>query len=553
MLTSVKKKLIEHGFVRDEKGSIIVFVMVVFSAMFLVGGTAVDLARHENLRSSLQYNLDRAVLAAASLKQTQDPDTVVQDYMSRIKAIENFTVTVTSEVAVNSRSVSATANATLDTWFLSMAGIEDMPISAKSSAQEKIPNLEISLVLDVSGSMRNNSKLANLKTAAKEFVTTMLTGIDPDTVAISIVPFNHNVAPSTELYDAITTNGLHEYSTCLEFADSDFNSVKIDPAVSQTQAVYTSLYGGWQDVGGWSITCYSDDYFEIMAYSDNKTALHNKIDSFQADGNTAGHLGLKWGLALLDPAFQPVVTSFIDSSLVDEGFAGIPVNYSDTQTLKVVIMMGDGANTTEFRANDNYSDDTSDLYKVDYTSEVFEYAYKKNKVWRTSTSQSKCSNSKWVCVYSSESFTDYYLRKTSNNQYLDIDSNQWLSSATFGNLPSTLEGWTSTEQLSWGDAWGQMAVEFYDDKTGNNADYVFDTSSGRNGTEADTVMTSACNAARNTGIIVYTIGFETNTTTSGKLRDCASTDSHYYNAAGTQISAVFAAIAASIQKLKLTQ
>jgi hypothetical protein len=65
-------------------------------------------------------------------------------------------------------------------------------------------------------------------------------------------------------------------------------------------------------------------------------------------------------------------------------------------------------------------------------------------------------------------------------------------------------------------------------------------------------MQDQCDAAMASGVIVYAIGFETDSSTSQKLEDCASTPSHYYNAEGTQISTVFAAIASSIQKLKLT-
>ena len=42
-------------------------------------------------------------------------------------------------------------------------------------------------MLDVLGSM-DGTKLTNLKVAAKQFVTTLLTNADPDTVAISVVP-----------------------------------------------------------------------------------------------------------------------------------------------------------------------------------------------------------------------------------------------------------------------------------------------------------------------------------------------------------------------------
>ncbi|MEJ6709988.1 MAG: Tad domain-containing protein [Amylibacter sp.] len=73
MLASLFNKFTSVGFKRDKNGSIIVFVMVVFSIMMMIGGAGVVLARYEFSRSTLQYNLDRAVLAAASLKQQQYP------------------------------------------------------------------------------------------------------------------------------------------------------------------------------------------------------------------------------------------------------------------------------------------------------------------------------------------------------------------------------------------------------------------------------------------------------------------------------------------------
>lgn len=88
MLASLKNKFTISKFKRDENGSIIVFVMVVFSIMMMVGGAGVDLSRFEYTRSTLQYNLDRAVLAAASLRQEQDPAVVVHDYMSRVMTNE---------------------------------------------------------------------------------------------------------------------------------------------------------------------------------------------------------------------------------------------------------------------------------------------------------------------------------------------------------------------------------------------------------------------------------------------------------------------------------
>lgn len=553
MLASIKKKLAARGYVHDENGSIIVFVLVVFSAMFLVGGTAVDLARHENLRSSLQYNLDRAVLAAAALKQTQDPDVVVQDYMSKVTTIEDFTVSVTSTVALNSREVSATATANLDTWFLSMAGINTMPITATSKSEEKIPNLEISLVLDVSGSM-GGSKLANLKVAAKEFVTTLLANAEDDTVAISIVPFNHNVAPSDDLFDNLTVSNLHNLSNCLVFSDTDFDSVSIDPTVSQTQAIYTSMYGTFQNFNDSYITCYSEEESQILAYSDNETALHGKIDGLQADGWTAAHLGMKWGLALVDPKFQSVVTSLVTDEKVDAGFAGIPVAYNEPQTKKVVVLMGDGANTWEFGFNNTYKNGLSDLWEVvEEEPGAFTHLTYYGRTYTGSGYERYCGYTGITCYYGDPiEVTNFYIDDPSGGYVYKVTDGTWITNTTFSSLTVGLNGVVAKDQLSWEQAWAHMPASYYDSVTGGSAVSNL-SNNGRDGTESDTAMAKSCTAARNANVIVYTIGYQTNTTTSNKLRDCASTASHYYDASGTQITSVFSAIATSIQRLKLTQ
>lgn len=558
MLTSIKSKLAERGFIKDEDGSIICFVLVVFSAMFLVGGTAVDLARHENLRSSLQYNLDRAVLAAASLKQTQDPHVVVQDYMSRVYTIEDFSVDVDSTVAINARTVSATATANLDTWFLSMAGINLMPITARSSSEEKIPNLEISLVLDVSGSMYG-SKLANLKVAAKQFVTTLLTETDEDSIAISIVPFNHNVAPSSELFDNLSIAWTHNLSSCLDFSDADFHSVSIDPTVSQTQGIFTSRTGGFNTFTESNITCYSDEASEILAYNDTESELHAKIDSLSADGWTAAHLGMKWGLALLDPKFQSVVSSLVDDELVNVRFEGLPRSYTDFQTKKVVVLMGDGANTYEFDFSAGYKGPNSDLWEVvEEEPGAFTHLTYYGRTYTGSRYERYCGSYGITCYYGDPvQTTNYYIDYSGNStvkKIYDDGSNNWenFSRTDFNALVPGVAGVTSKRQMTWEEAWTYMPAGFYDNLTGNRSRNNLDNN-GRNGTESDTAMSHACTAARNTGIITYSIGYQTSATTSAKLRDCASTPSHYYDASGTQITEVFSAIATSIQKLKLTQ
>lgn len=520
MLASLVNKFSKSVLSRDESGSIICFTMVVFSMMMLSGGAAIDLARYENSRSTLQYNLDRAVLAAASLKQQRDPNVVVQDYMSRIEMNEEFDVTVSANVTSFSRTVSATAVAEVDMWFLSMAGINDMDARAVSRAQEAKSNLEISLVLDVSGSMGSNSRLANLKVAAKDFVDTMLADVEPNSVAISIVPFNSNTSPSQGLFDAINVLETHQYTNCLDFTDASFSDAAIDPMVAVNQAVYTSLYGSFQSLHLPSSSCNDEEYFQILPYASDAATLHTKIDSLQAAGNTAGHVGMKWGLALMDPKFQPVVDSLILDGDVAPGLTRLPVAYDDVDTNKIIVMMSDGANTTEFRMGAGYGSGKSDLFEV-----------------TRSTGEPL-----------------HYLRKPGTLQYYDIANDTWLSQSAFNALGTTLSGFTASRQMDWPEAWGNMSTYYYYSVTGSTGPWNdFLNGTARNGWEANPLMSDSCDAAADEGVTVYTIGFETNTSAETELRNCASSVSHFYDADGTEISEVFNAIAASILKLKLTQ
>lgn len=68
-----------------------------------------------------------------------------------------------------------------------------------------------------------------------------------------------------------------------------------------------------------------------------------------------------------------------------------------------------------------------------------------------------------------------------------------------------------------------------------------------------TYLERACDAAKNNGIIIYTIGFEVASEYSGQMRNCATTPSHYYSVSGLDIRTAFQSIASAIQSLRLTQ
>lgn len=71
------------GFSRNEDGSLLIFGLFMFVIMLIVAGVSLDVMRFEERRTTLQATTDRAVLAAADLRQTLPAKDVVKDYFKK--------------------------------------------------------------------------------------------------------------------------------------------------------------------------------------------------------------------------------------------------------------------------------------------------------------------------------------------------------------------------------------------------------------------------------------------------------------------------------------
>ncbi len=178
-VATTRKNIRRFG--RDEDGSLIIFSLFIFICMLMFGGIAVDLMLYENKRTHIQNSTDRAVLAAANLNQTVDPKTVVQDYLAKVGIIVSLDDVTVVEIGtapvITGRQVAVNVSASFDTLLMNLVGVNSLPYSAASEkAEEAVNDIEVSLILDVSGSMGSGSKLANMQTAAKDFVDGILQG-----------------------------------------------------------------------------------------------------------------------------------------------------------------------------------------------------------------------------------------------------------------------------------------------------------------------------------------------------------------------------------------
>lgn len=335
-------------FWNDRSGNMSYVAIAGSLVMMIFGGIGVDMMHAELKRNKVQNTLDRSVLAAANLENQQDPTFVVEDYF-RAMDMSDALISVDVQSSAIAKRVSAVGQSAISSNFMSLIGIDSLQADGLAAAEQATENVEISLVLDVSGSMGRNSKIDNMRLAAQEFVDVLMPGGGSERTTISLVPYNATVNMGTDLPGHFTIDRQHDYSTCAVFDSAAFSSTSLspdtpleqlgqfDPSTSSAVAGYTPYQ--W---------CRDGDNAAILPHGTDATTLKSHISSLEAWGNTAIDNGMKWGTALLDPSTRPVTAALVGNGKVAPGFEGRPAAYNDIETSKYVVIMTDGANTTQY-------------------------------------------------------------------------------------------------------------------------------------------------------------------------------------------------------------
>ncbi|PSL20031.1 TadE/TadG family type IV pilus assembly protein [Shimia abyssi] len=584
-------------FWREEDGVVVGFAIFLFLIILMVGGIGVDVMHSEMKRTRLQHTLDRAILAAADLDQTREPNAVVQDYFEKA-GMTDYLSDVTVRDGLNFREVEAAASSQHDTMFMKMVGVETLSVPASGTAVERIGNLEISLVLDVSGSMGSNSRLTNLKVAAKDFVQAMSDNTEDGTLSVSIIPYATQVAVPNNLFETLnasTTGDVdvdtaldtgaadaasnqHGYSRCIHFESSDFASTELNPGDRWKQAVH---FSPWSDFDGRdndpkelvsSPVCRTDSGSEVLVLEDDVTTLKNYIDGLWASGNTSIDLGMKWGTALLDPSTQDVIDHMIDNDNVSNDFSGRPYEYDDAESLKVVVLMTDGKNTSQYYVHDNFRDGDSNIWWNDeeekysvyigtdhyddndngeYDDDLYYWPF--DDTWSDHPyGNGEITSSEWI-----EHVETYCKRYNSKKG----ECKKWGNRTTYEEVITTVSEDGEAVRLQYPDLWAYTSLEWnveehYEPWMNDSQawdDWYYDVRKYVGSSTKNTRTKSICDAAKDENIIVFTIGFEAPDSGQAVLQDCASSDSHYFDVDGLEIRDAFAAIATSIRQLRLTQ
>lgn len=526
-----------RNFGESEDGNTTIFSVLMLILILTITGASVDIMRFEATRATMQSTLDRAVLAAADLDQAQDPTFVVNDYLTKAGVASSLTNVDVSQ-GINFRTVTAEGEVDMDTFFLHMSGFDKLTAPGLSVAEEKISNVEISLVLDVSGSM-GGSRIENMQDAAKSFVETVISPVQGNAglTTVSIVPYNAAVSLGTTIAPYWSVSDDHNYSNCPIFSATDFASVPINPNVELDKLAHFDLWSTSETTTSipypW---CPTGDTSAVKIHNTNVQELKTYIDGLTAGGNTAIDLGVKWGAALLDPDTNPVVTAMVNDGLIVGEAADRPSAYENNEVIKFIVVMTDGENTTEF--------DLKSKFKSGYSD-----------VWVDELGNGPGSDDRFSLLVDDNygSNNDVYFRHRFENS---SSSNRYASTPDGGSNARRMTNQELFARFGTKGVARKMYVQpYYDGKVSYSEyyDVYYAYTSIVNGATADDRLSAICAAARNEGLVIFAVAFEAPQGGQDALLDCASSPSHYFDVEGVEITETFHAIARQINSLRLIQ
>jgi len=172
-------------------------------------GSGVDMGRAYRVQNRLQSACDAGALAGRravtnngfdSVAETQANTFFSNNFDEDIQGTHSTTANFEGDVSGN--SITVTASTEMDMLLMQLFGNQSMTISVSCSSTMGVGNSDVTMVLDVTGSM-SGSPLASLKAAMKNFYTTVDTSIQGSNARVryAFVPYSTTVNVGQLLLD----------------------------------------------------------------------------------------------------------------------------------------------------------------------------------------------------------------------------------------------------------------------------------------------------------------------------------------------------------------
>lgn len=354
--TAIKQTL--SRFHADTSGATAIIFAIMALVMMTFVGLGLDFARWSNARSQTIAALDASVLAAGRALQTNGGNAaealaVAKQYYTQATKgrLKLATDTVAFKVDESGTSVSATGQATITTPLLALLNVKSLPVvsltsvnspTAKLSVGENAKvSVEMSMIVDMSGSMNEGTKLRDLKLAAQDLVEIIVWQNQTQyTSKVALVPYATAVNAGSyadaargkailgncktlgcllqSLFNPYGTPLLYSLSSCVTERTGAHAYKDTDPKTAPVGPNYPSLNN----------PCVTQ---AVTPLTNDKDALISAIKSLKAGGSTAGQIGVAWGWYTLSPKWADVWPS-----------SSKPAAYGLKDVNKIAVLMSDG-------------------------------------------------------------------------------------------------------------------------------------------------------------------------------------------------------------------
>ncbi len=332
-------------FQNDQRGSIAIIFALVIIVLIGAVGLAIDYGRTFSVASKLRAAADAAALAGAKLLDesvtNETIETTADNYFqTQVTTIGAGGLTASPlrvSIDRDASSVQVESDVSVGMTFAQLLNVPSIDFEVSTTVVYKIKKVELAMVLDVTGSMNNNNRLDGVKTAAKNIIDTLVNDTVGKHNRIALVPYSASVNVGSTYRDLVS--GGNSLDGCvMERLLPDNRDTDEVSGGNNNYAVNGQLNSGTNDR-------YICPTAEMMALSKNATALKNAIDSYTADGWTAGHIGLAWGWNTVSPKWKTIFTGDAE-----------PGEYGNENYVKAVILMTDGAFNTAYSGGDSEAD-----------------------------------------------------------------------------------------------------------------------------------------------------------------------------------------------------
>ena len=493
----------------DRRGSYtITFGLMGLTLVTAAGGTT-DMMRYLDTRARLQDAVDATALFVASQHKNDEASTASDTAVARSNLLKlfdgKFGTIGTVAATLDNVNLTVTADATIDTYFLKIAKISTLKAQAAATATWASTSLEIAMVLDTTGSMADNSKLTNMKSAAASLVDTVSAKASSTyAIKFSLVPFANfvNVGPGSataswidqggssrsSYYDSYFSSHIDRIAAftkfgktwpgCVETRPSPYDIDETAPTTANPNTLFVpAIHPDEPDSGYY----YANDYMSDQSWSDDLTRMKNSVKYTSPQGIDMSNS------TLYSNYHVPKGPQFACDA---KPLQRLTTSYSSVKTQINALAAAGSTNIPEGIAWG----------------------------WRTLSPKAPFADGK---------------------AYNDTENVKVMVMLTDGtNAINTFSTALGGAYSSWGYPYSQ--------RLGSNAG-----TNMRNG--LDTKTRDVCNKVKAAGIQIYTIGLMIDDSAGQKLlSDCSSGASYYYNSpTASQLQAIFDDIAKKISKLRI--